>query len=97
MNWELSLARAAQRALRVMPQRDRDRIIRALDDMKSDPLAGDITALRGEYRELYRRRIGSWRSIFALKTDRRAVLVGDTVRGERFWRKISRSGPEASR
>ncbi|HEX3416946.1 MAG TPA: hypothetical protein VHT21_11185 [Stellaceae bacterium] len=41
---------AAQRALRAMPTRDRQRIIRALDDMKTDPLTGDITALRGEYR-----------------------------------------------
>jgi mRNA-degrading endonuclease RelE of RelBE toxin-antitoxin system len=48
--------------------------------MKTDPLAGDITALRGEYRGLYRRRVGSWRIIFALKTDGRAVLVGDIVR-----------------
>lgn len=80
MNWELNLGRAAQRALRAMPTRDRERIIRALDDMKTDPLAGDITALRGEYSGLYRRRVGSWRIIFALKTDRRAVLVGDIVR-----------------
>jgi mRNA-degrading endonuclease RelE of RelBE toxin-antitoxin system len=50
-----------------MATRDRERIIRALDDMKTDPLAGDITALRGEYSGLYRRRVGSWRIIFALK------------------------------
>jgi mRNA-degrading endonuclease RelE of RelBE toxin-antitoxin system len=48
--------------------------------MKSDPLTGDITVLRGEYSGLYRRRVGSWGIIFALKTDRRAVLVGDIVR-----------------
>jgi mRNA-degrading endonuclease RelE of RelBE toxin-antitoxin system len=63
-----------------MPTRDRERITRALDDMKSDPLTGDITVLRGEYSGLYRRRVGSWRIIFVLKTDRRAVLVGDIVR-----------------
>jgi mRNA-degrading endonuclease RelE of RelBE toxin-antitoxin system len=63
-----------------MPTRDRERIIRALGEMKTDPLAGDITALRGEYRGLYRRRVGSWRIIFALKPDGRAVLVGDIVR-----------------
>jgi mRNA-degrading endonuclease RelE of RelBE toxin-antitoxin system len=80
MNWELNLARAAQRALRAMPARDRERIVRALDEMKTDPLAGDITALRGEYRGLYRRRVGSWRIISALKTYRRAVLVGEIVR-----------------
>jgi hypothetical protein len=55
----LDLARTAQRALRAMPTRDRERIIRALDEMKTDPLAGDITALRGEYGGLYRRRVGS--------------------------------------
>jgi hypothetical protein len=49
--------------------------------MKTDPLKGDITALRGEYDGLYRRRIGSWRIIFGLKPDRRAVLVGDISAG----------------
>jgi hypothetical protein len=58
-----------------MPTRDRERIIRAVDEMKTDPLAGDITALRGEYRGLYRRRVGSWRIIFALKTDGRACTA----------------------
>jgi hypothetical protein len=48
--------------------------------MKTDPLAGDITALRGKYSGLYRRRVGSWCIIFGLKTDRGAGLVGDIVR-----------------
>ena len=60
--------------------RDRERINRALNDMKSDPLSGDITALRGDYQGLYRRRVGPWRIIFALKPDRRIVLIGDIVR-----------------
>jgi mRNA-degrading endonuclease RelE of RelBE toxin-antitoxin system len=59
-----------------MPQRGRERIIRA----QTDPLAGDITALRGEYRGLYRRRVGLWRIIFSLKTDQHVVLVGDLMR-----------------
>jgi hypothetical protein len=49
-----------------MPARYRERIIRALDEMKTDLLGGDLTARRGEYRGLYRRRVGSWRNIFAL-------------------------------
>jgi hypothetical protein len=31
------------------------RLNRALTDLKTDPLSGDITALRGAYRGLYRR------------------------------------------
>jgi Txe/YoeB family toxin of Txe-Axe toxin-antitoxin module len=61
MNWDLELARAAQRALREMPARDRERINRVLNDIKTDPLSSDITALRGAYRGLYCRRVGSWR------------------------------------
>jgi mRNA-degrading endonuclease RelE of RelBE toxin-antitoxin system len=63
-----------------MPARDRERIIRALDEMKTDPLSGDITALRGAYRGLYRRRVGSWRIIFGLKPENRVVLIGDIIR-----------------
>ena len=50
-----------------MPARDRERINRALNDLKTDPLSGDITALRGAYRGLYRHRVGSWRIIFGLE------------------------------
>jgi hypothetical protein len=32
-----------------MPARDRARINRALNDIETDPLSGDITALRGAY------------------------------------------------
>ena len=80
MNWDLELARAAQRALREMPARDQERINRALNAIKTDPLSGDITALRGAYRGLYRRRVGSWRIIFGLKPENRVVLIGDIVR-----------------
>jgi mRNA-degrading endonuclease RelE of RelBE toxin-antitoxin system len=63
-----------------MPAGDRERINRALNDIKTDPLSGDITALRGAYRGLYRRRVGSWRIIFGLKPESRIVLIGDIVR-----------------
>jgi mRNA-degrading endonuclease RelE of RelBE toxin-antitoxin system len=56
------------------------RINRALNDMKADPLSGDVALLRGEYRGLYRRRVGPWRIIFGLRPDRRVVIVADIVR-----------------
>ena len=90
MNWDLEATRAAQRALRAMPVRDRERVNQALNDMKTDPLSGDITALRGEYHGLCRRRVGSWRIIFGLKPDRRLVLVGDR------WRRQSSSTSKPS-
>lgn len=80
MNWDFLLARAAARSLRSMPARDRQRINEAFNGMKENPFAGDVTALRGEYQGLFRRRIGPWRVIFELDTDRRSVLVHDILR-----------------
>jgi len=63
-----------------MPEKDKARINRALNEMKEDPFSGDVTALQGEYRGLFRRRVGSWRIIFILKRDEHVILVGDVVR-----------------
>ena len=80
MNWDLELARAAQRALRSLSTRDRGRLNRALNDMRDDPLSGDVVLLRGEYHVLYRRRVGPWRIIFGLSPNRHVVIVADIVR-----------------
>jgi mRNA-degrading endonuclease RelE of RelBE toxin-antitoxin system len=48
--------------------------------MQEDPYSGDIVALRGEYRGLFRRRVGSWRIIFELDAERRRMLVHDILR-----------------
>lgn len=80
MNWDFLLANTAERALRSMPGKDRERIIKALNDMKSDPLSGDIVSLKGEYQGQFRRRVGSWRILFRLKPDERVILIADIRR-----------------
>jgi mRNA-degrading endonuclease RelE of RelBE toxin-antitoxin system len=51
-----------------------------MNSMQNDPFTGDMTALKGQYRGLFRRRIGSWRLIFELDTDRRIVMVHAILR-----------------
>jgi mRNA-degrading endonuclease RelE of RelBE toxin-antitoxin system len=80
MNWDFQLASAARRAFRSMPTKDRERINRALNEMKSDPLSGDIVSLRGEYEGQFRRRVGSWRIIFSLDPAAHLILIGDIRR-----------------
>src|ERR1700730_11987417 len=80
VNWDFRLSKAAERALRSLQTRDRPRINAALNEMKSDPFAGDVTALKGQYQGLFRRRVGSWRLIFELDTRRRLVMVHDILR-----------------
>jgi mRNA-degrading endonuclease RelE of RelBE toxin-antitoxin system len=48
--------------------------------MKRDPRAGDTRPLHGRHQGAFRRRVGSWRIIFALKPDARTVLVAEIVR-----------------
>jgi mRNA-degrading endonuclease RelE of RelBE toxin-antitoxin system len=80
VNWDFLLARAAERSLRSIAARDRQRINAALNEMRENPYGGDIVALRGEYRGLFRRRVGSWRIVFELDAERRRVLVHDILR-----------------
>jgi mRNA-degrading endonuclease RelE of RelBE toxin-antitoxin system len=48
--------------------------------MRDDPFSGDVSALKGEYQGLFRRRVGSWRIIFELDPERHLVLVHDLLR-----------------
>jgi mRNA-degrading endonuclease RelE of RelBE toxin-antitoxin system len=80
MNWDFQLANAARRAFRSMPAKDRERVNRALNEMKADPLSGDIVSLKGEYEGQFRRRVGSWRILFELNPTERVILIGDIRR-----------------
>jgi mRNA-degrading endonuclease RelE of RelBE toxin-antitoxin system len=48
--------------------------------MEQEPLSGDVIPLRGPYEGSFRRRVGSWRIIFALKWDAQVVFVADVAR-----------------
>ena len=80
MNWDFLLSHDAARSLRRMSARDRDRINRALNDMKEDPLRGDVTPLRGPYQGSFRRRVGAWRILFALDLEQKIIEVHDIRR-----------------
>ena len=80
MDWDVRLSSRARRALEQIPVRDRGRIAAALVEMKRDPRAGDTRPLQGRHQGAYRRRVGSWRIIFALKLDGQTVLVADITR-----------------
>jgi mRNA-degrading endonuclease RelE of RelBE toxin-antitoxin system len=78
--WDVQLSNRAERALERLPARDQARVEAALLDMKREPRAGDTRPLQGRHQGAFRRRVGSWRIIFALKSDLRVVLVADIRR-----------------
>ena len=63
-----------------MGARDRERINRALNEMKEEPLSGDVTPLRGWYQGAFRRRVGAWRILFTLDLERNIIEVHDIRR-----------------
>jgi len=63
-----------------MPVRDRERVNRALNEMKDDPFSGDTAPLHGEYQGAYRRRVGAWRILFTVNQENQIVLVADIAR-----------------
>jgi mRNA-degrading endonuclease RelE of RelBE toxin-antitoxin system len=52
----------------------------ALLETVRDPYAGDIRPLKGRHQGAFRRRVGSWRIIFAVKPEIRTVVVADIAR-----------------
>ena len=80
MTWNVVLSNRAERALGRVPARDRQRITQALLSMEQESLSGDVVPLKGPYEGSFRRRVGSWRIIFALKWDAQVVFVADVAR-----------------
>jgi mRNA-degrading endonuclease RelE of RelBE toxin-antitoxin system len=63
-----------------MGVRDREQINRALNQMKREPLGGDVAPLRGGYQGSLRRRVGPWRIIFSLDLGHQVIDIYDIRR-----------------
>ena len=88
MNWSVELSASAVKELKKLPRDRQARIERAIDEMESDPMAGDVIPLKGtEWKGRYRKRVGAYRIVFAL--DRRAMAVTISailIRSEKTYR-----------
>lgn len=89
----VELSRRAQRDLRVLPDRDRSRIVRALrEGLASDPLPRnlDVVALQGRAPSL-RLRSGDWRVLLRpLNAPELADVAGTATRGFLVARIVNR-------
>jgi mRNA-degrading endonuclease RelE of RelBE toxin-antitoxin system len=74
MTWGFEVTKPAARDLRDVPRADLEHIDEAFEMMRSDPYYGDIKFLKGTNRIL-RRRVGNWRIEFAVRADRRIVVI----------------------
>jgi mRNA interferase RelE/StbE len=72
MIWAVAVSNRAQGNLKRVPVADRERILAALDAMRTNPLSGDVVKLAGQ--DAFRRRVGHYRIVFRI--DFRALAVG---------------------
>jgi mRNA interferase RelE/StbE len=72
MSWTVAVSNRAQRNLKRVPAADQQRIMAALDAMRSDPLSGEVLKLAGQ--DAFRRRVGNYRIIFRI--DFKAFAIG---------------------
>jgi mRNA-degrading endonuclease RelE of RelBE toxin-antitoxin system len=72
MNWTLVVANPALKDLGKIPDRDRQRILRALDALQADPFSGDIKRLEAP---AWRRRSGSYRIFYDLMLEEHLIVV----------------------
>ena len=76
MNWAFELADEAKRKFKRLPRNIQQQIANTLESMKSDPFQGDVVALHGsEWKGVFRRRVGSYRLLFALNHSTKTITV----------------------
>jgi mRNA interferase RelE/StbE len=72
--WTVTLETAPRKALRRLPEKVRERILRALILLETDPFAGDVKKLAG-MEQTWRLRVGDYRIVYEIDKGRLVVLV----------------------
>ncbi len=73
MSYALVIERAAQKSLAKISPPYRDRVIRAIEELATDPRPQGVKKLR--HREAWRLRVGGYRVIYEIHDDDVMVLV----------------------
>ena len=73
MSYSVKIKASAAKALGRLPNRERARLIAAIDRLAAEPAAGGV--LKGEFAGLRRLRVGSYRIIYEVVREELTVLV----------------------
>lgn len=88
MSWICNLSSGAAEQLRRLPKSHQKQISRAIEEMKEDPLKGDVRPIRsGKFRGIMRKRVGRYRIIFSADCSKNLVeIVAILIRSEKTYR-----------
>lgn len=73
-NWKLRIKEKVYKSLSKFPEKDRSRLIRAIEDLPLNPYVGDIEKMEGE-ENVWRRRVGAYRIFYEIKSRERVIYV----------------------
>ena len=85
MTYSVRIKASAAKALARIDASDRERLVRAIDDLATNPHVG--TALKGEWNGLRRIRIGAYRIVFEVQNAELVVLVVRIGHRSRVYRR----------
>lgn len=88
MSWDYRIAKEARKQLLSLPKDRQEQLARAIEDMREDPLRGDVLPIKsGKFKGALRKRVGRYRVIFALDTRQRLIeIAAILLRTERTYR-----------
>ena len=75
MNWVCEFTKNAEQELYSLPKAIQRRVARVVGQMAADPFQGNVKALKGEWRGVFRRRIGDYRLLFTADHARRTIVI----------------------
>jgi len=72
--YEILLSRTAEKQLRTIPKRDRERIVEAIQSLSIQPYPAGCRKLFGE-EAVFRIRVGDYRVIYEVESNKLLILV----------------------
>ncbi len=85
MTYSVRIKASAAKGLARIDASDRERLVRAIDDLATNPHVG--TALKGEWNGLRRIRMGAYRLVFEVQNAELVVLVVRIGHRSRVYRR----------
>ncbi len=88
MSWTAKLSKEAAKEFRHLPRDRQKQIGEAIEEMKEDPLRGDVRPVKsGKFKGTLRKRVGRYRIVFALDpTEHHIEIAAILTRTEKTYR-----------
>lgn len=88
MNWVCRISRNAADQLSHLPKDRQRQLSQAIDEMKEDPLRGDVRPIKsGKYRGSLRKRVGNYRIIFSVNHSANLIEIATVlIKSEKTYR-----------